>query len=116
MSLPGGPQMNKCEQVSSHHHLMSLAGEFPKFDVQGEGAQVWCPEGRREGGYTTWPFPGGAYNVTYPMMHLMLPSSCEQTDACENITFPQAYLRAVKNRHSTLKFLFILIFQQWTKW
>ena len=35
------------------------------------------------------------YHVTCPMMHLMLPSPREQTDACENITFPQLPHRAV---------------------
>ena len=40
---------------------------------------------------------GGTDHVTYTMMHLMLPThSPEQTDACENITFPQTYLPAVK--------------------
>ena len=31
------------------------------------------------------------------MMHLMLPAPpCKQTYACENITFPQIYLREVE--------------------
>ena len=34
------------------------------------------------------------YHVTYPMMHLMLPSG--QTDACENITSLQLRLRSVE--------------------
>ena len=42
---------------------------------------------------------GVPYHVTYPMTHLMLPiphpSPCEQTDACENITFPKLRLRVV---------------------
>ena len=33
--------------------------------------------------------------MTYPMMHLMLAPSPQQTDTCENITFLQRYLRAV---------------------
>ena len=34
------------------------------------------------------PFQGGwPYHVTYPMMHLMLPTPNGQTDSCENITF-----------------------------
>ena len=73
MLLPqGGPQMNKFEQVSSNQHQMSLA----------EGIQVWCP-GRVP------------YHVTYPMMHLMSPNTCQQTDSCENITFQQLLLQAV---------------------
>ena len=42
------------------------------------------------------------YYVTCPMMHLMLPilpiptpPPREETDACENINFPQLRLRAV---------------------
>ena len=47
------------------------------------------------GGYLTFP-----NHVTHAMIHLMLPTltSCEQTDACENITFPQTYLRAVMKK------------------
>ena len=52
-------------------------------------------------GYSTWPFRGGygtlpcdlcydAFDVKYPLY------PCEQTDACENITFSQTCLRAVK--------------------
>ena len=49
-------------------------------------------------GYPTWPLPGErAYYVTYPMMHLMLPTPLppphEQTDEGENITFAQTTLR-----------------------
>ena len=43
-----------------------------------------------------WPPPrchvGAPYHVTYPLVHLMLstpPSPREQTDACENSTFPK---------------------------
>ena len=36
------------------------------------------------------------YHVTYPMMHLMLPTP-RQIDACENITFPQPRLWVVIN-------------------
>ena len=42
---------------------------------------------------------GTPYHVTYPMMHVMLPTlppPPTQTDACENITFPQLRLWAVK--------------------
>ena len=69
-----------------------------------------CPWGR--GGYITrgWVCQGGGYiqngwvcpgGMTYPMMQVMLPPPCEQTDACENITFPQLPLRAVKYDHRT---------------
>ena len=34
---PGGPQINKFEQVSIDHHQMSVAGRIPRFDVQGAG-------------------------------------------------------------------------------
>ena len=40
---------------------------------------------------------GYPYDVTYPMMLLILPTPipCEQTNACENITFLHLCLRAV---------------------
>ena len=61
----------------SDHHQKSLAG--------GED---------RSPGLTFRRYP---YHVTHPMKHLMLPiPPCEQTDACENITFPQLCLWAVK--------------------
>ena len=41
MSLPGGPELNKFEQVSSDDHQMSLAGNGAG------GSQVWCPRGGR---------------------------------------------------------------------
>ena len=43
-------------------------------------------------------------HVTYPIMHLMLPTYTprEQTDACENITFPQLRLRAVTTMQCNL--------------
>ena len=61
----GGPQMNKFEQVSCDHHQISLA------------ERVWCPEGRG----------AGVPHLTYPMMHLMLPTPTdphEQTNAVGN--------------------------------
>ena len=68
--------MNKLEQVSSDDHQMSVAGvsRYPRSHVGGV-----------------------PYNVTYSIMHVMLPISlpCEQTDARESITFPQLLLRAV---------------------
>ena len=46
--------------------------------------------------YLTFSGEGTPYHVTYPMMNWMLPTPHpEQTDACENITFPQTYLRVV---------------------
>ena len=65
---------------------MSVVGEGvgPSSDVVGGGVlQVWSM--------------GVLYHLTYPMMHVMLPtpSPCEQTDACEIITFPKLRLRAV---------------------
>ena len=40
---PGGPQMNKFEEVSSDHHQMPLAGG-PHSDVEGAGEMVtWDP-------------------------------------------------------------------------
>ena len=35
------------------------------------------------------------YDVTYPRMDVMLPRPRGQTQACENITFPQLLLQAV---------------------
>ena len=72
----GGPQMNKFKQVSSDDHQMSLAWI----------SQVWCLGGGAP--YLTFPrgtllaFPGG-YSTMWPTPH-----PHEQTDACENITFP----------------------------
>ena len=41
----------------------------------------------------------GTLPCDYLMMHLMLPSSsCEKTDTCENITFPQLRLRMVMSQ------------------
>ena len=75
----GDPEMNNTEQVSSDDHQMSAAGVsgYPRFHVGGV-----------------------PYNVTYPMMHVMLPIPlpCKQTDAFENMTFPQLLLRAVITR------------------
>ena len=39
---------------------------------------------------------GGALPITYPMMYLMFIPPHEQTDACENITFSQLRLLAIK--------------------
>ena len=35
------------------------------------------------------------YHVTYPVMHLIFSAPPEQTDTCENTTFPKLRLRAV---------------------
>ena len=62
--------MNKFEQVSSDH--------------------------RQEGEVTSSDIEGVPYHLTYPMMHLMLPTPLNRmTDTCENITFQQLHLRAV---------------------
>ena len=100
--------MNKYEQVSTDHHQMPLAGwrvSVPRPDIPGEG--------KREGGRGLVPRSdvwgeGVTYLVTYPMMHLMLPNTPpslltdRQTDTCENITFPQLRLQAVKMWSATL--------------
>ena len=50
---------------------------------RGEGGRSQLSGGR-------WRIP---YHVTYPKMHVMyLTPPREQTDACENITFPQLRL------------------------
>ena len=92
------PQMNKFEQVSIDHHQMSVAGGL---------VPVWCPGGvgsgliSRGGGRSPCLMFRGVvpYHRAYLMMHLMSPnpnSPCGQTDACEDITFPQLNLWAVK--------------------
>ena len=62
--------MNKFEQVSSDDHQMSLAGTFPRSDLQM--------------GVTPC-------NVTYSMNHVIVPThpppTKGMTDICENITF-----------------------------
>ena len=76
---PGGPQMNKFGQVFSDHHPMSLA-ERARCNVQGTFPR----------GYPTmWRIPWCIWCYLSP---------CEQTDACQNTTFPQRYLRAVMKR------------------
>ena len=92
----GKSQMNKFEQVSSDHHQMSLAGESQLLCHIGVSGLIfrWVP-------YLSWGVP---YHVTYPMLHLMLPTPlrCEQTDTCESITFiMQRYLRPVIITHFT---------------
>ena len=62
-SSGGVPYLNKFEQVSSDHHQMSLAGG-PRYDVQGRGRGT-LPD-------MSWGIP---YHVTYPMIHLMLPTT-----------------------------------------
>ena len=69
---------------------------------RGGMSRSWvCPEGE-------WVCPGGGGMfggcMTYPMMHVMLPTQSPnppgQTDACENITFPQLPVRAwLQKRH-----------------
>ena len=102
----GGSQMNKFEQVSSDHHQMSLAEGGPKMNkfeqvstddhqrsLMGGGvprSDVW--------GYPTWPFLGRGGTLPCDLSpwciwcYLALP---QQTDAYENITFPQLHLGAV---------------------
>ena len=64
-----GSQINKFEQVSSDLHQMSLAGgrgRSPGMMSMGEGV---------------------LYHITYPTMHLMLPTPSPrgQTDACKTL-------------------------------
>ena len=64
---------------------------------EGVGPQVCCVWG--EGGRFPDLMSGvwGPYRVTYLMMYAMyLPFPCEHTDTCENITFLQLRLQAVK--------------------
>ena len=84
MSLPGGPQMNKFEQVSSDHHQMSLAG-VPMSDG-------WP--------YPTWHFLRGTppCDLSHDALDVISPT-CKQTDACEHIL-----LRVVTILFSKLKF------------
>ena len=65
---PGGPLIDKFEQVSSEHQML-LAGWSPGLMYVGRGSV-----GLMVGGLSYLTFPGGVpYHVTYPMMHLMLP-------------------------------------------
>ena len=76
-----GPQVNKFEEVCSDDHQMSVAG--------GEGGiQVPC-------------LGGTPYHVTYPMIHVMLPTcpSRGQNDGQTPVkTFLYLLLQAVKIR------------------
>ena len=65
-------------------------GVGPKSDVQGGRSQIWCPRGVGPKSDVQGGSSGVAYHVTYPIMHLILPTPPrEQTDACENNTFQQ---------------------------
>ena len=50
-------------------------------------------------GIPTHPLKGPETRDTPPRKDMgpRIPFPCEQKDACENITFPQTYLRAVTN-------------------
>ena len=79
------PQVNKFEQVSSNDYQMSVAmggyprGGYPKSHVLGRDVH---------------------YHMSYPMMHVMLPPLCGQTDICKNITFPQLVRTVLTNPSS----------------
>ena len=73
-------QDNNLEQISSDHDQMSLAGRGERV-----GPQVWCPWG---GGTVPCDLSHDAFDVANP-------HSRGQTDAWENITFPQLCLQAV---------------------
>ena len=77
----GVVQVNKLEQVSSDDHQMSVVGGEgygPMSDVGGGvRAQVW----------------GGVPYLSHDACDIPTPlSHCEQTGACENITFRQLCL------------------------
>ena len=65
-----------------------MAGESPDLMSGGRGSNNSDVQGGTLPDFS-W---GVLYHVTYPMTHLKL-SPCQQTDAYENITFPQRYLR-----------------------
>ena len=60
----------------------------PTSDVQGRGSGRSPGLMSREGGVP--------YHVTYPIMHVMYQRPLQNTDACDNITFPQLCLGVVK--------------------
>ena len=71
---PGGPQVNKFEQVSSEHHQMSLARgpQMNKFEqvsndhhqMSQEGLLVWCQGSTLPD--LQYDLSHDAFNVTYP--------------------------------------------------
>ena len=83
--------MTKFEHVSNDNHQISLAeGVVPFLTFPGGGGEQYIT------------FPGGRpHHVTY--FH-------EQTDTCENITFPQRYLRVVKKKKPNRSALYELSF------
>ena len=87
--------MKNFEQVSGDDHQVSLA-EGGYVQMGGEGVRcVQVGISRGVGGYPltcNLSHDAYTYDVTYPTP----PSPCGQTDICENITFPQLLLRAVK--------------------
>ena len=93
------PQMNKFEQVSIDHHQMSVAGGLVPDLMSRRGRLPGLIS--RGGSRSPGLMLGGGlpYHRTYLMMHLMSsnPNSFYgQTDACEDINFPQLNLWAVK--------------------
>ena len=82
--------MNKFEQASSDHHQMSLVWRV--------GPKVWCAGG--EVGPQIWSGGGVGPEVwcdlSYDAFDITYSESNKQTDPCENITFTQLHLQAVK--------------------
>ena len=101
---PGGPQVNKFEPVSSVGHQMSVAGVGPRSDVyKGVGPRPRSDVQRREGvgprsdvwrgvGPRSDVLQGGMLpcDLSHDAFYDAYPLPCEQTDGCENITFPNS--------------------------
>ena len=78
---PGGPLIDKFELVSSGYQ-MSLAGWSPGLMYEGMGSQDLISGG---GVILSDLSRGGTYHVTYPMIHLMLPSQYRRYSQTEEI-------------------------------
>ena len=94
LGVSTGEGRSPVEKVSSDDHQMSVTMGM------GVGTQIPClGKGRHAGPMILVPKSHvegvGGLGGKYPgHMYLLLPL-CEQTTACENITFPQLHLRAV---------------------
>ena len=107
MWLPGGPQMNKFEQVSSDHHQMSLAGEGVPGLRSSCGWSIWIPclMSRGQGVGPRSDVYGEGHctvrsNASMVMITWDTPPMNRQSNTCKNITFSQlCWLKVISIHH-----------------
>ena len=95
--IPNEQVLNRSPVITTRCHWQWGVPKSYAHRGTGDTISDLFPRGRGEspvqksGGRVSLPY------VIYPIMHLMLPTPCEQTDACENITFPQLLSFSVVN-------------------